>query len=349
MSETLRGKRVAVTGASGFIGRRLSRVLMDEAGAAVVAVTRGGGVEAGARAAHAALGDEAGLRRALDGCHAVFHLAYEFGATRAALLGGFETLLRACAAAGVARFVQFSSIAVYDDWPGGDLTEDSACDAPGILYKRVKRAMELTLADSALTHAILQPTIVYGPRSPQWSARLLHQFRTGAVILPDGEDGLCHAVYVGDVAGAAIAAAERAPNGARYIVSGQTPVPWRTFYAAHAEIVGAPAPRLAPMETPPPPPPEEDAAPPGPLSGLARVARRSLGETAVQDIRATLQRLKSRGKAEHWPAPHEIRLLRARGSCSIARLRNDLGYAPRVDFAEGMAWIAEDWRSRGRG
>src|SRR5467141_87723 len=74
-------------------------------------------------------------------------------------------LYSACAAAGVRKFIQFSSIAVYGDQTG-NVDEDTP-PSPSSDYGRGKTEMENRLLKAAARSGpqlfILRPTIVYGP------------------------------------------------------------------------------------------------------------------------------------------------------------------------------------------
>ena len=344
--ENLKGERVLVTGASGFIGARLVETLSEREGAEVTALVRGRAparFEAlqNVRVVRCGYDSAATRASALQGQDVVINVAYDLEASSEELLRDFDDLVGACRKAGVSAFVQFSSIAVYDGWPGGDLSETSPADGPGSVYKTVKRAMETALAASGLPHIILQPTIVYGPFSPLWTTPLIEAFRAGDVILPDGPEGLCHAVFVDDVVDAAIlAAARKTHDGERYIISGAEPVSWRAFYEAHARLAGAPGPRIEHIEAAPVRHEGGGGGKPKAARLASRFARNLLGARNIIAIRSFLQRLLSGGKKlERWPAPHEVELLRARGACHIESARAGLGYAPKVDFDEGMARI----------
>jgi len=286
------------------------------------------------------------------GADAVVNLAYDFSAPGTELLNEFEALLQSCeAAASLKAFVQFSSIAVYDGWPGGNITEDSPADGPGGIYKQTKRAMEKRLARSPLPHTILQPTIVYGPRSPQWTEKILDQFRIGAVVLPAGQDGFCHAVHIDDLVAAAILALrQKVHSGARYIISGAHPVAWRDFYNAHAQLLGKPAASLEAMpEIPEASGSTRRPAAPNALRQAIRVFRSVFPHGTIAAGRRWLRAFASVGKPiVYRPPPSDLAMLRARGSCSIVRAREDLGYEPKVDFETGMRMVADSLKQRGR-
>jgi len=63
--------------------------------------------------------------------------------------------------------------------------------------------------------------------------------RSGLVVLVNGGDGLCNAVYVDDVVQAMLlAATAKEGAGERFLVSGPRPVTWREFYGAYEAMLG---------------------------------------------------------------------------------------------------------------
>jgi nucleoside-diphosphate-sugar epimerase len=347
----LRGRRVAVFGASGFIGARLVEKLVGEHGALVTAAVRNRRsarslAALGARPMVANLRRPRAVEEAVSGCDVVINLAHDFRASQEENLSAFGNLAEACRGCRVERLVHTSSIVVYDDWPGGDLSELSPRERPGSEYKNAKLAMERRLADlardGALRSVILQPTIVYGPRSWLWTDHMAERLLTGTVILPDRGEGLCHAVYVDDVADALVLAALVAEPGCeRFIISGREPVTWRAYFEAIAEPLGVEsiryveAGRLAGNQGGQPPPPPSSG-----VRGLARTAmNRALevaGPAVVDRLKSMiLARRRRNPTAVYSPEPHELELYLSRGRCRIDAARARLGYEPRFDHAEG--------------
>lgn len=345
------GKTVVVNGGRGFIGLRLVRVLAEREKANVVVIARSitqnpwGDLDNVRVLKHS---DAAAVIGALTGARAVVNLAYDFSAPSSELLEDFDLLMKSCEAAGAETFVQFSSIAVYDGWPGGDLTESSPSDGSGNTYKITKRAMERRLASSALRHTILQPTVVYGAGSTIWTEKIFEQFRQGEVVLPSGEEGLCHAVHVDDVVDATIAAiCDQSPAGACYIISGPEPVGWRAFYKGHADLLGKPAPRLEDLPTTPPRLPVAAAPASGAKRGLIRFIRSVVPPQMIASAKRSLNALRHGGRPiTYRPSGSELVLLRARGSCSITRAGEELGYRPKIDFDTGLRLIAASMKRR---
>jgi nucleoside-diphosphate-sugar epimerase len=250
--EALRGRRVLVTGAGGFIGGRLVERLVG-CGALVRAQVHriAGAVRAARFPLDVAVGDVTDrdfLAAAVAGCGAVFHCAYGTRGSQRARARvnreGTRRLLEAAAAAGVGRLVHLSTLMVYGRTADGDLTEQAPRRRFGDAYADSKRAAERIALDFArrgrLPVAVLQPTAVYGPWGGVWTARVLAALRSGRVILVDGGAGLANHLYVDDLVSAMLAAAvEPAAVGEAFLISAAEPCTWRELYAHYERMVGA--------------------------------------------------------------------------------------------------------------
>ncbi|GAB2793776.1 NAD-dependent epimerase/dehydratase family protein [Streptomyces daliensis] len=251
--------RIAVTGASGFIGSHLTQRLVT-GGSTVTAVVRDLAKLAPLshlagprlRPHRADIRDADALAEAFRGCDTVVHTVHGGEGTPeeqwSVGVDGTRAALAAARRAGVRRFVHVSTVAVYDDKGRSRIDESTPRLAhnPGARdYAHQKLAAEeLVLASGSdgLTTAVVQPTVVYGPGSPAWTLTPLRRLREGRTALPTGDEGgTCNAVHVSDVADALIAAATRpAPEQARMLVSGPATLPWGRFYDAYRELLGTP-------------------------------------------------------------------------------------------------------------
>jgi nucleoside-diphosphate-sugar epimerase len=109
--------KVFVTGATGFLGGRLTQKLLDRGDEVVAPVRRDDVDLGGAHVVHGDVSNRRALRNGIRGCDAVFHVAarYEVGIPRTERDAMFEVNVRGTenvldAAAGVARVVDVSTI-----------------------------------------------------------------------------------------------------------------------------------------------------------------------------------------------------------------------------------------------
>jgi uncharacterized protein YbjT (DUF2867 family) len=211
--------RVAVIGASGFIGRYVVKRLAAK-GAVIAAVVRNletskllqpmGDVGQIARI-RADLLDEARLAAALAGCDAVVNLAgilYERGAQRfeAVHHEGAARLGRLAAAAGVKHLVHISAL-------GADAASPSA-------YARSKAAGEAALRAAFPAATILRPSVVFGPEDDFFNRFAALAQIAPALPLIGGGTTRFQPVYVGNVAEAVVKALDDPAAGRTYELGG---------------------------------------------------------------------------------------------------------------------------------
>ena len=171
-------RRIAVTGASGFVGSALTRRLASR-GHEVVAVSRGAlpAGSSGTARQIAGLDDAEGLRRALESTDVVVHLAARvhvmrehhadpLAAFRRVNVEGTRAVHEAARAAGVRRFVFLSSIKAMGEGsstPYREADTPRPVDAYGISKLEAEQAIAKARARGGLEYVVLRPTLVYGP------------------------------------------------------------------------------------------------------------------------------------------------------------------------------------------
>jgi len=252
------GDRVAVTGATGFIGSAVTRQLLAR-GATVVAIAE----RAGHRDNLAGLDVEVreadvrhsgGVRRALDGCRFVFHVAalYDFWAKDPSdfyevNVAGTRHVLQAANDAGCERVVYTSTVGTLGlngTAAGVPATEESVAQISHLFghYKQSKYVAEheaLRAAAQGTPVTLVLPTFPLGPRDlrPTPTGKVVLDFLNGR--LPGYVDTSMNVVHVDDLARGHVLALERGQIGRSYILGGEN-VTMRELLAHLTSVTGLP-------------------------------------------------------------------------------------------------------------
>jgi dihydroflavonol-4-reductase len=249
--------RALVTGATGFVGSHLCRVLL-EAGHEVRAFRRPTSrrLALDGLAVEEAVGDvldPATLRPAMKGMDWVFHTAgrvahWRDGHTLArSIVGGTENILKAAGEAGARRVVFTSSTAALGVGRGELLDEGHAFNYPPhrwpYAYAKVLAEEQVAAAArNGLDTVIVNPSSIFGPGDLNViGGALILEMARGRV--PARLRGGMNSVHVADVAEGHLAAAERGRRGERYILGGQNMTHAETLQVV-AEELGRRAPAM---------------------------------------------------------------------------------------------------------
>jgi nucleoside-diphosphate-sugar epimerase len=201
---------IALTGATGFVGRRVL-ALCAEGGVSVRALARRPAVlendlNATLEVLEGDLLDETALARLSDGAAAIIHCAGAIAGSSETLtvtnVEGTRRLAAAARQAGTARFVHVSSLAAREPGLSG--------------YALTKRLGEREVIDGLAPECwvILRPPVVYGPGDPA-TLPLMEQFTRPTAWLPGLRRQRFSLLYVDDLARALIQLAQsREPCGA---------------------------------------------------------------------------------------------------------------------------------------
>ena len=311
-------RRIAVTGAAGFIGEALCRRLAGD-GHDVVGLDI-----AGDERVHAAGGtfrrcdvtDAEVTRAALADVEMVIHTAAllgDWGSRREFArvnVGGTRNVLDAAHIAGLERVVHLSSVAVWGYEFTEDVTEDDPPRPCGVPYIDTKGwSDDLARAAGA---AVVRPGDVYGPGSIPWLVRPFGALKAGMLRLPGRADGLITPVYIDDLVDC-IVRALLTPAAA-----GQAFTAWDGHAVTSAEFFGHYARMLG-----------KDAVPTAP-EAVSRAA------ALVLEIGARLT-----GRPATVTRDSMIFISR-KAVYPNARAREVLGWEPRVSLEEGMR-RSEEW------
>jgi nucleoside-diphosphate-sugar epimerase len=330
MEERSTKETVLLTGASGFIGRRLREALLDR-GADVVALRRAGSPEARrGRSALVDYTDRDALRRLVEKEKPTLCL-HVAGATKGVTYADFQeanvmptrNLLHAFRDAhpGVGRFVLVSSLASYGPSTRDRPHREDDPRRPIEFYGQSKlEAEEVVEAEGGtVPWTILRPGGVYGPGDADYF-ELFKSVERGLNVFFGNRDRWFSAVYVDDLVRAVLGAAESdGAKGKGYFVCDGHPITWGEF---QDHIVRASGRRVRTIDLP------------GALVDVAAF----FGElaTRVDGKPRLFNRQKARmGAQEAWTGRSDA-------------IEADTGWAPEVQVPEGvaraLAWYrAEKW------
>jgi nucleoside-diphosphate-sugar epimerase len=255
------GRRVLVTGGSGFLGRHVCAALL-QSGAQVRIVTRGGespppGVEV-ARAA--GLDEVPALRAAVEGCDAVVHLAARvhvmddtsadpLDAFRRVNVEGTRNVLRSAVDAGCRTFVHASSVKAVGEgneaaWT--DAVEPRPVDPYGISKLESERVVCEEAARGGMAAGILRLPLIYGPGMRANMLRLFQLVDRGVPLPLGAVANRRSLLYAGNAAAAVLALLERSAGCETYFVSDGPALSTPQLVREIAAALGRPA-RLLPV------------------------------------------------------------------------------------------------------
>jgi nucleoside-diphosphate-sugar epimerase len=251
---------IVVTGGSGFMGRHLVRRLRASGRAVTVldlAPLPEDLAAAGVRLVQASIIDAARVAEALAGARAVVHLAAkvsDFGAARdfeRLNVDGTRTVAEAARAAGVARMVLMSSVAVFDYRRGfRDADERTPTGGHEFAYGRTKERAEgvvRALARPGFETVVVRPGLFpYGPGDRMASAPMLRAIARGVPLLVGSGTAVLSTSYVENlVAGVLLCLDHPAAAGETFHLADDGCPTWRELVAAMAAALGVRPPRGA--------------------------------------------------------------------------------------------------------
>jgi nucleoside-diphosphate-sugar epimerase len=325
--------KVLLTGGSGFLGSYVAEQL-DALGHTVRALVRPSSDKAvleklrNIEFAAGAIEDRASLDKAVAGVDAVIHVAGLVKARRpeeffTVNTEGTKALLAACEAhaPGLKRFVYVSSLAAVGPSADGKPVPDDAECKPVTHYGRSKLAAEQAVlaARERLPVTVIRPPLIYGPRDRETLA-FFSSIKSGVLpVLGDGNNTLS-VIYGADAASACVQAVlQDAPSGRTYFVEDGSVYVWREALAEIEKAMG----KRAFMRV---------GLPMGVVK-LAAAASQAWGKVTNTAQMLTLDKVNEL-KQQHWV-------------CSGEGARKELGWAPRTQWAAGVAEAAQWYRKEG--
>jgi dihydroflavonol-4-reductase len=317
-----------VTGATGFVGSAVARVLLKTGHPVRVLVRptsdrrnlEGLAVEL----VQGSLENRDSLAAAVAGCRYVFHVAADYrlwvpdpASMFRANVTGTRDLMLAASAAGVERIVYTSSVATLGIVSGGVADEETASYAGDMIgpYKRSKFEAEAAVTglvvDRGLPAVIVNPSTPVGPGDikPTPTGRLIVEAARGR--MPGFVDTGLNIAHVDDIAAGHLLAAESGRIGRRYILGGEN-LSLEEILAEIARLTGRRPPAFK-----------------IPYAVLLPIAR---GAEAVARVTGR----------EPFTTVDGVRLSKKKMFFSSVRAVDELGYAPRPArqaLSDAIAWL----------
>ena len=317
-------KPTLVTGASGFVGWHVARLLVER-GHHVRALVRPGSrvPELDVECVTGDLRDPASLERAVSGCGLVFHVAADYRLWSAhprelyqSNVDGVRNMLTAAQGAGVDRVVYTSTVGCIGVPKDGIGDESQPCIAEEMAgdYKLSKfqgEQVALEFARKGFPVVIVNPTAPMGDHDfkPTPTGQIVVDFLRGA--MPAFIDTGLNVVHVDDVAVGQLLACERGKPGERYILGSEN-MTLRDILQNLAGITGRKAPAIQL---------------PYFVAWMAGAAGTALSRITGKPPRAPLEAVRM-AKKKMWVS-HE-------------KAARELGYSPRparVALADAVTWF----------
>lgn len=331
MFEGSKPRRNLVTGGTGFLGSHLIESLSSR-GEQVVALVRSTSDrthldDLGVEVIEVNFSDGPALADCFAGVHRVFNCAAmvsdwgDWDSFRRANVTNVRSLLEASSRANVQLFVHVSSTDVYGH-PDLAVDESAPFRRRGFPYGDTKiEAEELVWSyarDFDLPVVVVRPASIYGPRSSTFGDLAYEMLEQRVPLIPvQRSAGL---IEVTNAVHATLLLAEN-PNTANraYNLTDGTDASFVDYFGRLAQELGLPHPRL--LRIPP------------------KVAYFLAGVIEFAYVSLRLQSAPPLTKAA-------VAMLTTEQGFSNQRLRDDVGYEPRVDLDEGIRRLGEDLRAR---
>ncbi|QDU42705.1 3 beta-hydroxysteroid dehydrogenase/Delta 5--_4-isomerase [Symmachiella dynata] len=323
-----------VTGATGFVGSHVVQRAI-EAGYSPRALVRESSNRAlldewGVEQVVGDFFDHDALKKAVDGVSAIVHCAAKVGDWgpiddyRAVNVRGLEHLLVEAEAAGsLERFIQVSSLGVYEgrDHHGTDESEPATLtgmDGYTLTKAEAERLVLEHVRDNSLPATVVRPGFIYGPRDQTVLPRLLERLKIGQVKFFGSGDQLLNNTYVGNLVDAIFLCLEKPETiGEVFNITDGQLVSKKHYISSVAELAGYPVPT--------------GSVPLGVARFLTKASER-------------VYRLLGKKEAPLL-SNARFKFLGLNLDFSIEKARRQLGYDPQVTFDEGVRRMMEWYKT----
>jgi len=319
---------VLVTGANGFVGAALCRVLVREGYKVkgLIRKTSDLSLLAGldVELVYGSLQDSDSLQAACRGVEIVYHVAAavsdwgSFKYFRQINVEGTRNILDAAVAVKASRFVLVSSVAVHSFIDSRNMDEDSPqliTEYPYCLTKREAETLAMAYHQQGkIEVAIARPGDVWGPGDRTSLLKMAPLLEAGQMGYIGGGRKLGAFTYIENLAeGLFLAGIKPAAAGEAFILTDGVEVTWRSYFEKLTDELDVPKPKFS--------------VPPAIAWAIA---------TVMEGI-FKFFKIKARPPLTRYLVDH----MRCDTHFSIRKARDLLGYNPAISMDEGMIRTAE--------
>lgn len=342
------GRKILVTGGTGFIGGRLAERLAVEDHAKVRVLVRDWRKAIWVSRAEVELmqgdvRDRESVARAMEGCEIVFHCVGVGGGLEQCMsvnCDGTRNVLECAIDAGVERLVFLSTVAVHGPNPPNHADENDEFRMTGSPYGDSKIAAEKIVwqfwQERRLPVVIVRPVPVWGPRSPSFTLWPVKRMKLGQWFLVDSGRGVCHAVYIDNLIDALLLAGlTPAAVGEAFLITDGPPCTWAEFFGHYARMLGMrglPSVRSDVARFALPVAETMNRF----LAALESTPAREPGRIFIRAFRRGLRPIPGLIFPHGALDRGDLRRYAWRGELDTSKARALLGYAPRFRLQEGM-------------
>ena len=345
-------KKIALIGASGFVGTRMVEKWTLTGAYEIVPIVRS--YSSLAVLARFELPwqvcdllDVPALARAMAGCDAVVHAAIGDAGQIEQMA---QSIYQAAEIAHIRRLVVLSSASVHGQAPAPGTDEKSPLhERHSMAYNnakvRAEQALQRLSAAGSVEVVQLRPSVVYGPRS-RWIADTARQLLDGSACLIHDGSAFCNGIYIDNlIAAIELALSVPAAAGETFLVGDPAPMTWRAFTQQIADALGIGMETVGSIEPPAFPrslkakvadltatPAVQKILPliPGKLKRLTKLLLANWNEPPAENA----WRLPS---PTHFTTTEELTLLQqCQWQLPQQKAQQILGYHPEISSTEGM-------------
>jgi len=347
-------KKVAVVGASGFIGGRLCERLFLKYSIDTICLIRN--LRKSARLARfpfeiieVDLLDDRIVELNLHDCDIMVFCAHGKSKNEnenwRVNVEGLKKILKVVERNNIKQFVFMSTTAVYEKiGENGYIGEEKNIRCDGKDYASGKREGELICLDfsrrTGIHSTVLRPSIVYGPFAPSFTIYPVKIAKSGALKDYGIFEGYCNPVYIDDVIDAIVTTfMNKKAYNEIFNISGGEVITWREYFNKYNEIVRGERMKISSKTL--------YRIKVIPLRTVKEIMKITL-KVAPNICKYVYQKMIEKGtgdwswtKGEDTSSIREINY-RHKQIYKIEKMRKILGYSPKYNMRDGME-ITEEW------